>query len=212
MIESILIAGIGNIFMGDDAFGVEVVKALALRRLSEAVRVVDFGVRSYDLAFALTDNYSSVILVDATPRRVEPGTICLLELDLNELPELETAAPDAHSLAPLSVLQLARTFGKIGARLFLVGCEPKNCSEKLGLSAPVRAAVPEAVAMVEGFVHELLARDAGSTGGFRSPSVSLSGAAEGRPEDGCVSVRPSPLRMKRRRDWVAVLDGKGAME
>jgi hydrogenase maturation protease len=80
----VLVACIGNIFLGDDAFGVEVAQRLAGRGLPEGVRVVDFGIRGLDLTFALLDDYEAVILVDATPRGGDPGTLYVLELDGGE--------------------------------------------------------------------------------------------------------------------------------
>ena len=83
--KRILVAGIGNIFFGDDAFGCEVAKELAQRPLPEGVRVIDFGIRSYDLAYAIMDDYDATILVDASPRGSPPGTVYLIEPDLNKL-------------------------------------------------------------------------------------------------------------------------------
>ena len=91
--KRILIAGVGNIFHGDDAFGVEVIRALSTRPLPEQVVVEDFGIRSYDLAYALTDSYDAVILVDAMPRGRPPGTVSLVEPD--------TARPSGVSGAEL---------------------------------------------------------------------------------------------------------------
>jgi hydrogenase maturation protease len=158
----ILIAGIGNIFLGDDAFGVEVVHALAQRRQPPEVSVVDFGIRSYDLAYALTDGYDAVILVDATPRGEPPGTVSLIEPDLSRLNQLEHEAVDAHSLNPVAVLHLAQALGGQTSKIYLVGCEPADlvASEDgdLGLSETVHAAVPAAVAMIESLVEKLLDR------------------------------------------------------
>ena len=75
----ILIACIGNIFLGDDAFGVEVGRALVGRSFPEGVHVVDFGIRGMDLTFALMDGCDVAIMVDAVPRGARPGTLCLLE-------------------------------------------------------------------------------------------------------------------------------------
>jgi hydrogenase maturation protease len=151
----ILIAGIGNIFMGDDAFGVEVAQALNRRTLPEGVRVMDFGIRSYDLAYALNESYAAVILVDATPRGEAPGTTYLLQLDLDEPRDGEIVA-DPHSLDPVAVLRLARSFGTISADVYLVGCEPGVLeTEQIGLSDPVRAAVPQAIALIEELVSTL---------------------------------------------------------
>src|SRR5262245_56461507 len=112
-------------FLGDDAFGCEVVHALSFSKLPEGVEVIDFGIRSYDLACALTANYRTVILVDATPRGQPPGTTCLLEIDTAEiasLPASETVNP--HSLNVVSAFQLAQALGGVRAKLYLVGCEP----------------------------------------------------------------------------------------
>src|SRR5690242_4451119 len=124
MKKRILVAGIGNIFFGDDAFGVEVVRELAQRPGPEEVQLIDFGIRSYDLAYALGEPYDAVILVDAVPRGGRPGTTYLLELDLADLSKGDWEAPDAHSLNPVSVLRLAQSFGRVSGKLFLVGCEP----------------------------------------------------------------------------------------
>jgi hydrogenase maturation protease len=104
--KRILIAGVGNIFHGDDAFGVEVARALSARPLPEQVTVEDYGIRAYDLAFALTDNYDAVVLVDAMPRGKPPGTVSLLKPYVSQLGNLEDVAVDAHTLNPLSVLKM----------------------------------------------------------------------------------------------------------
>src|SRR5579872_4657529 len=104
MTRRILIAGIGNIFMGDDAFGVETARRLLQRTWPEGVRVVDFGIRSYDLACAITDGYEAVILVDATQRGYNPGTLYLIEPDLSQLDRLDAGAADAHGMDPIRTL------------------------------------------------------------------------------------------------------------
>ncbi len=157
--KRILVAGIGNIFFGDDGFGVEVAQALARRELPPAVRVIDFGIRSYDLAYALTDNYDAVILVDALSRGGEPGTLYLIEPDLAQLGALGDVVVDAHSMDPVRVLQLAESLGGIRAPPYLVGCEPAGLicvAGEFGLSEVVQAAVPKAVEMIEGLLSNLL--------------------------------------------------------
>jgi hydrogenase maturation protease len=152
----ILIAGIGNIFFGDDAFGVEVARRLAERDWPANVRVVDFGVRGYDLAFALMDGYDRVILVDAMPRGGSPGSLYVLE------PEQGTGADpvvmNAHGLSPAQVLQLVQALGGSCPWLRVVGCEPATLGSEddpvMGLSEPVRAAVDEAVRLIVALVEE----------------------------------------------------------
>jgi len=153
----ILVAGIGNIFMGDDAFGCEVAAELARRELPEGVRVTDFGIRSYDLAYAIMDGQEAVILIDAMPRGEPAGTVTLIEPDAGEVEQLATGAPDAHSMNPMTALQMVRTLGGETRRLYVVGCEPAVLeAEEIGLSEPVRTAVPGAVAMVETLIRDLM--------------------------------------------------------
>jgi hydrogenase maturation protease len=158
---SILVAGVGNVFLGDDAFGVEVAQRLATRALPPNVRVVDFGIRSYDLAYALMEPWELVILVDALLRGGEPGTVYAIE---PQLPQAgEAVAFDAHSMNPVSVLQLVGNLGGKVAPLLVVGCEPSTVEAdeggQLGLSNPVQAAVDVAIRMIE----ELITRTRNST-------------------------------------------------
>jgi hydrogenase maturation protease len=156
----ILIAGIGNIFFGDDGFGCEVAQQLAQQSLPDQARVIDFGIRSYDLAYTLTDGFDAVILVDAMAHGDAPGTVSVIEPDLNRLNEFESAQPDTHSLNPVSVLQLAQSLGPLPAQLLLVACEPEVLeSEDLGLSAPVRAAVPRAIEEIKSLIANLVNRE-----------------------------------------------------
>jgi hydrogenase maturation protease len=156
----VLVAGIGNVFLGDDGFGPAVASRLAASALPDGVHVEDFGIRGMDLAYALLD-YDVAILVDAVPRRSAPGTVYLIE------PELDPgeAAIDTHGMNPVKVLALARHLGDEMPRVLLVGCEPANVMTEddelsADLSEPVRAGVGEAVRMVESLVEELKAEEA----------------------------------------------------
>lgn len=155
MNPKILIAGIGNIFLGDDAFGVEVARRLAQSEVPKSVTVTDFGVRSYDLAFALMNEWDLSILVDALPRGGKPGTIYVMEPELPE-GEVSEDALDAHSMSPVAVLQLVQALGGKVGRLLVVGCEPAtiapNLDGKIGLSPPVEGAMDEAVRVIEGLI------------------------------------------------------------
>lgn len=155
--KRILIAGIGNIFFGDDAFGCEVAQQLMREVLPEGVRVFDYGIRSYDLAYALLEPNDAVILVDAVPRGEEPGTVFLLELDINILDKPEGESVNAHTMNPVAVLQLVRSFGGSPRELYLVGCEPAVLeTEELGLSEKVRTALPVALDMIRELLGKLL--------------------------------------------------------
>jgi len=154
----ILVAGIGNIFFGDDAFGVEVVRRLAGRTLPSEVRVVDFGIRGMDLAYAMLEGYSAVILVDAAPRGQPPGTLYEIEPRLPDAPD-GGAAVEPHRMLPHQVLGLVRAMGGALPRLRVVGCEPCALGEVdeplMGLSPPVAEAIEPAVALVMDLIREL---------------------------------------------------------
>lgn len=158
--KNILVAGIGNIFFGDDAFGCEVAKELMRRALPEGVRVVDFGIRSYDLAYAMMDGPDTTIFIDATPQGQPPGTIYLIEPEINELDNNSGEVVNAHSMNPIRVLQLLRSLGGQPGKLYLVGCEPAVLEPEdgtMGLSAIVQAAIPGALEMIESLIRDLLA-------------------------------------------------------
>jgi hydrogenase maturation protease len=159
MSKRVLIAGVGNIFLGDDGFGVEVVKRLAGRELPEGVEVKDFGIRGMDLAYALQDDYELVVFVDATPRGEKPGTVYLIEPEIEEDGEV---ALDTHGMDPVKVMKLSRVLGARPTRTLVVGCEPQVILSGedyddmlMELSEPVLAAVEEAAKLVESLVEEI---------------------------------------------------------
>jgi hydrogenase maturation protease len=162
MRPSILVAGIGNIFLGDDGFGVEVAQRLARKSLPENVRVIDFGIRSFDLTMALLEDLDLVILADAAPRGGSPGTIYVIEPDPATSNAAVEQSPtlDPHSLDPVKVLQLVKSMGGQPTRVLVVGCEPENVigdddwDVTPGLSQPVARAVDEAVAVIESLIEE----------------------------------------------------------
>ena len=166
MEQRILIAGIGNIFFGDDAFGVELAQRLSRRRLPDGVEVIDFGIRGIDLAYALLDNYAAAILLDATSRGEAPGTLYLIEPDAATLDGLSFSGVETHNVDPVQVLAMVNAFGGCPPRLWLVGCEPASFeaqdNDVVSLSAPVRAALPAAMEMVEVLMARIL-REASAT-------------------------------------------------
>jgi hydrogenase maturation protease len=155
---SILVAGIGNVFLGDDGFGVALADRLARLELPAGVKVVDFGIRGMDLAFAMQDGYDAVVLLDATPRGEPPGTLYVIEADRQQGVEVSV---DAHGLDPVQVMGLVRALGGVPPRTFVVGCEPQTRltldDEEIvaQLSEPVRAALPEAVRLTQSLIDEL---------------------------------------------------------
>jgi hydrogenase maturation protease len=155
----VLIAGIGNIFQGDDAFGVEVAQRLAKRPLPAGVDVVDFGIRGYDLAYAVMEERDCTILVDAVPRGGAPGTLYVIEPDLSMLDEPEDVS--AHAMNPLNVFRLVKAMGGSWSRVLLLGCEPGDLGSeeegRMGLSPAVAAAVDGAIILAESLVRDLAA-------------------------------------------------------
>jgi hydrogenase maturation protease len=160
MAASVLIAGIGNIFQGDDAFGVAVVQKLAALGLPEHLNVMDVGIRSIDLGFALLDRYDLVILVDATSRGCAPGTLYTIEIQSDDIPDVcdQAVIVNSHSVETVRALSLAKSMGANFNRVLLIGCEPlvvdHDESGHIGLSEVVQAAVDRAVDNIRQLVQE----------------------------------------------------------
>jgi len=175
-----LIAGVGNIFLGDDGFGTEVARRLANAGLPDWVRVSDYGISGLHLAYDMADGYDTTILVDAAARGGEPGTLYVIEPDQNAaagmagpvgLSPADTAGGrpfDAHGMQPDVVFGLVEMLGAKRGRVLVVGCEPASIEHGIGLSAPVAAAVDEAVRIVTGLV--------GDTASAANPDASGAGA------------------------------------
>jgi hydrogenase maturation protease len=157
----ILIAGIGNIFLGDDGFGSEVARQLMRREWPAAVRVEDVGIRGFDLAFALLDAPELTILIDAVPRGSQPGTLYKIEPELDEMDQGMTI--ETHGMNPMKVLAMVKSMGGKLNRIFLIACEPQTLGGEegqMGLSPPVQLAISEAVRMIEELVATELASKA----------------------------------------------------
>lgn len=161
-----LVAGIGNIFLGDDGFGSEVARRLVAEPLPEGVKVGDFGIRGIHLAYELLDGYDTAILIDATQQGGEPGTIYVIEPDVDAIETesglSEAGIQDAHGMDPASVIALLRSLGGTIGRLLVVGCEPEDVDDRMGLSEPVAAAVDEAVRVVRELVASVPGEAPGS--------------------------------------------------
>ncbi|MBW1601919.1 hydrogenase maturation protease [Streptomyces sp. JJ66] len=158
----VLVAGIGNVFLGDDGFGPAVATALRETALPPEVHVADFGIRGMDLAYRLTEGYAAALFVDAAPRGERPGTLSVIEPPVDSFDDV---APEAHAMDPVKVLALARRLGEGPLpRVLVVGCEPlvrmtgEEPDVSVGLSEPVQQAVTEAVRLVTSLVTELLSQ------------------------------------------------------
>jgi hydrogenase maturation protease len=154
----ILIAGVGNIFMGDDAFGCEVARRLAQQPLPESVRVVDFGIRSLDLTYAMLDGYDTMILIDAAPRGRSPGTLYVIEPSAPE--QNNNVMLETHGMDVVKVLQAAAAMGGQARQVLLVACEPTprdaDADWEMNISPPVQAALEEAVTIVLSLVAKII--------------------------------------------------------
>lgn len=158
MSPNVLVAGVGNILLGDDGFGVEVARRLSRTPQAQTVRIADFGIRSLHLAYELLEGYDTLVLIDAMSRGDTPGTVFVVEPDLDHLEGLDEPSPDdgahqspmldAHTLHPAAVLRTARALGARLATIRIVGCEPAELEPRIGLSAPVESAVDRAVVLV----------------------------------------------------------------
>lgn len=154
----ILVAGVGNIFLGDDAFGVEMIQRLRATPLPAEVTLTDFGIRSFDLAYAMADGYDVIVLLDAISRGESPGTVSLVEPEVKSFGDAGQPV-DAHSTNLQYALQMASSLGGQLGSLFLIGCEPavlETDDGRIGLSEQVEAAIPNAIQMLLTLLHELL--------------------------------------------------------
>ena len=156
MTGRILVAGVGNVFLRDDAFGVEVIRLLAERPQPPGVQIRDYGIRGVHLVYELLDGYDLFVLIDAAPRGEAPGTVSVLEVELPS-PEAQPVI-DAHSLTPDAIFGLLSSLGGHSGRNLVVACEPAEVDAGMGLSDPVREALPHAVRAVE----EILAQATGA--------------------------------------------------
>jgi len=154
MSGGVLVAGIGNIFQTDDAFGVEVAARLSTRTLPPGVRVEDFGIRGLHLAYELLNGYDGLVLIDAVPMGEPAGTLAIIQ---PEVERTDTPAIDAHTMSPDAVLASLAGLGGSVEKIFIVGCQPADLQEGMGLTPAVAAAVDAAVDLCLELVADLVA-------------------------------------------------------
>lgn len=155
MTGRVLVAGIGNIFLGDDGFGVEVAARLSTRELPEGVRSADFGIRGIHLAYELIDGYDALVLIDAMPLGEPPGTLAVVEPEQLKVPTPDSVL-DAHTMNPAVVLGLLDMLDAKVGRIVVIGCQPL-AFEGIGLTPPVQEAVDVAVDLLEEVLNEICA-------------------------------------------------------
>jgi hydrogenase maturation protease len=197
----VLVAGIGNVFLGDDGWGVALADRLADRALPRGVEVVDFGIRGMDLAYAMQEGYTAVVFLDATPRGQEPGTLYVIEPELEEI----EMTIDAHGMDPVKVLALARTLGaRELPRTLIVGCEPRTRmsaeDERIvaELSEPVRASLDGAVGLVEDLLRDLTSPPRDPASSPRDPTSSPWDPASSPRDPTSSSQDPTSERQERK--------------
>jgi hydrogenase maturation protease len=161
MTGRVLVAGVGNIFLGDDGFGVEVARRLIDDPVTAGVKVADFGIRGVHLAYELLDGYDTLVLVDAVSRGDPPGTVSVIEAstgpgDGEGEGEGTLAAMDAHGMNPAAVLAMVADLGGHLDHVLVVGCEAAQVDDGIGLSETVSAAVPAAVDAVRDLIESLV--------------------------------------------------------
>jgi hydrogenase maturation protease len=194
----VLVAGIGNVFLGDDGWGVALAGRLGTRALPPGVEVVDFGIRGMDLAYAMQEDYAAVVFLDATPRGQPPGTLYVIEPELEDI----EMTVDAHGMDPVKVLALARTLGAESLpRTLIVGCEPQTRmsaeDEQIvaELTESVRASLDEAVGLVEDLLADLTGPPGSQAGDARAPAPQA-----GDPQEWLAGTRPAETRRQERKE------------
>jgi hydrogenase maturation protease len=155
----VLVAGVGNIFLGDDGFGSEVARRLAGQPQPAGVRVVDYGIRGMHLAYDLLEGYDALVIVDAMPGKGQPGDITVLEVGPEDL---GSGPLDAHGMDPVAVLANLGSLGGELPRTLVVGCQPLDVEENMGLTAPIAAAVDVAITTINGLLEDLLSESVGA--------------------------------------------------
>jgi hydrogenase maturation protease len=158
-----LVAGVGNVFQRDDAFGVEVIRLLADRPRPAGVEIADFGIRGVHLVYELLDGCDLFVLVDAAQRGCAPGTVTVLEVEPADMARQQaadgTGVLDAHGLAPDEIFAMLASMGNHPRRSLVVACEPADVSAGMGLSDQVREALPQAVRAVEAILEQITQKE-----------------------------------------------------
>jgi hydrogenase maturation protease len=153
----VMVAGIGNVFLGDDGFGVEVVRGISPAHVPDGVDVVDYGIRGVHLAYELLDgHHDTLVLVDAIPMGEPAGTLAVLEV--GEADIVGDGGVDAHSMNPAAVLAALRSIGGSIGRVLVVGCQPATVDQGMALSEPVQAALAGARHLLSELVNDEIAR------------------------------------------------------
>jgi hydrogenase maturation protease len=156
--KQILVAGVGNAWLQDDAFGAECARRLEARGVPSGVTVMDFGTGGLDLAYEIMRGYDALVILDASRRGGEPGTLYVIEPDMEEIASSieDGEAINPHGMDPHTVLRFVKAFGGFSGKVVVIGCEPGEVDDVgIGLTPPVEAAVERALEMVTETLAEL---------------------------------------------------------
>ena len=156
--KQILVAGVGNAWLQDDAFGGECARRLEAAGVPSGVTVMDFGTGGLDLAYEIMRGYDALVLIDASRQGEEPGTLYVIEPNMEEIAgSIEDGdVINPHGMDPQTVLRFVSAIGGFSGKVVVVGCEPGEVDDVgLGLTPPVEAAVERALALVRENLEEL---------------------------------------------------------
>lgn len=148
-----LVAGFGNVLLGDDGFGVEVTRRYIARGLPKATEAVEVGIGGFDLVLKLMDGFERVIIIDVVHRGADPGTVTLFSPSEAETTPSRGETIDPHLAEPSRALKLARQLNILPAHITVVGCEPANCEIGVGLSPQVAAGVDRALDAIDSIIQ-----------------------------------------------------------
>ena len=144
----VLVAGFGNLLLGDDGFGVAVVRKLAAEPIPAGVETLEVGTGGMELVYGLMGGFDRLIVVDAVRRGHAPGTLYVFRPSDADLASAPGEPIDPHFAEPTRAMKMAKSLGYLPADVTVVGCEPGPCDLDLTLSPPVSTAVEQALGRV----------------------------------------------------------------
>jgi hydrogenase maturation protease len=157
-VRKVLVAGIGNAWMGDDGFGSEVVKQLGTVELPPGVAVMDFGTGGLNLAYEVMRGYDALLILDISQQGGSPGTLYVIEADEDSVDGSiqDGDSLNPHGMDPKTVLRFVKSIGAWPGKVLVIACEPAVV-EEIGfqLSESVAGAVEPAVKLVLEQIAEL---------------------------------------------------------
>lgn len=146
--QRVLVAGFGNLLLGDDGFGIAVLRALGAEPLPPEVETMEVGTGGMELVFGLMSGCRKLIVVDVVRRGHPPGTMYVFRPSEADLALAPDQSIDPHFAEPTRAMKMAKKLGYLPEDVTVVGCEPGSCELDLTLSPPVREAVEQAAGKI----------------------------------------------------------------